>query len=70
MWIIVVSVLIGLLRFVVPSHELSWPGTYEAFAHIFVGILLTLCFNKNTRWVALISLIVITLIELFVFLAR
>jgi hypothetical protein len=24
-------------RFTVPSHALSWPGTYEAIAHLLVG---------------------------------
>lgn len=25
-------------RFTVPSHGLSWPGSYEAIAHIWVGL--------------------------------
>lgn len=41
-------------RFLIPSHTLSWPGTYEAFAHIWCGVLITLgCQGKKQAWLAL-----------------
>jgi hypothetical protein len=30
----------------VPGHALSWAGTYEAFAHIWVGVMLTKLIQK------------------------
>lgn len=73
MWVVVaLSVIVGILRFFVPSHNLSLPGTYEAFAHIAVGSLLTMvcfsCFSKKERVVAGITLAIISGIELFKFL--
>lgn len=74
MWIIVVSVLVGLGRFLIPGHNLSWAGTYEAFAHIWVGALLVFVFERNPpspiiditterrQW-AIVSLVAITVIE-------
>jgi hypothetical protein len=34
------SLLTAVGRFIVPGHGLSWAGTYEAFAHLWVGGLL------------------------------
>lgn len=63
-WIIGASVLIGIGRFSVPGHGFSWPGIYEAFAHILVGALFALCFQKSQRPVALTCLIAITVLEI------
>jgi hypothetical protein len=41
-WMTLVSVLVGLGRLTVPGHDLSYAGTYEALAHIWVGVLFTL----------------------------
>lgn len=55
------SIVIGVGRFLIPGHGLSWPGTYEAFAHIFVGVLLTLAFMKDRF--ALACVVLITVLE-------
>lgn len=68
--IILVSLLVGILRFAVPGHDLSWPGTYEAFAHIWVGALLVFCFDKSKRTIAISSLSVITVLEAVMFVLR
>jgi len=34
--------LVGVGRLTVPGHSLSWAGTYEAFAHIWIGVLICL----------------------------
>jgi len=56
-WLIVVgSVLVAGGRFTVPGHAVSWPGSYEAMAHIWVGVLLCLGFtgdHKKQAWIAL-----------------
>ena len=41
-FLIIGSLLIAVGRFLIPGHELSLPGTYEASAHIWVGVLMTL----------------------------
>jgi hypothetical protein len=60
--VVLVSVLVGLGRATVPGHGLSWPGTYEAAAHIWVGYLLGL--------IALACLVVLTGLETVAFLTR
>lgn len=61
-------------RCTVPGHGLSWPGTYEAAAHIWVGWLLAVCFRKKTepktRWTAIAALTVATVFETVMFLTR
>ena len=43
------------------AHGLTWPGTFEAFAHIFVGFLLaSAIFHKESRKLAWITLIVLS----------
>lgn len=37
-WLVAAAMAGG--RFLVPGHALSWPGTYEAFAHLWIG---TMC---------------------------
>lgn len=66
-------VLVGIGRFMVPGHGLSWPGTYEAFAHILVGMLICLgCIGqyKEDRVFAWIALAVLTALETVMFLLR
>lgn len=66
MWLIVLgSVLVAAGRFAVPGHGVSWPGSYEAVAHIWVGILICLGFTGNHRkaaWIALASTSVLELV--------
>lgn len=64
----IVSGLIGAGRFLVPGHDLTLPGTYEAFAHIWIGVLLTLSFRKN--WYALTLLVLLTILEVAMFLIQ
>jgi len=67
------SALVGWGRYMVPGHSLSWAGTYEAFAHIWVGILITMGIYEWDRYpahrcqIAWLSLFVITAIEVFLF---
>jgi hypothetical protein len=71
-YLIIISVLFGLGRFFIQGHDVSWPGTYEAFAHIWVGILLVFCFSKvkEIRWTSIISLTIITVLEAVMFFRR
>ena len=82
--ILAVSLIIGVGRFFVPGHDLSLAGTYEALAHIWVGVLLVLCCQwrgpeamtaaRERIWlypsVAIGSLTVLTAIEVVMFMAR
>jgi hypothetical protein len=47
--IAIMSLAFGIGRFYVPGHAATIPGTYEAFAHIWIGILLVYGM-KETRW--------------------
>jgi hypothetical protein len=71
-YLIIISVLFGLGRFFIQGHDLSWPGTYEAFVHIWVGILLVFCFSKvkEVRWTSILSLTIITVLEVIMFFRR
>lgn len=69
--IIIASVLVAIGRFLIPGHHLSWPGTYEAFAHIYVGAVLVMMldsrFSSNERWFAGVGLLVTTVLEVVMF---
>jgi len=66
--ILVLSFLTGALRFTVPGHGLSWPGTYEAIAHIWCGVLIaTAVLNVRLRAISLWALTVITVLETWMF---
>lgn len=68
------SVLIALGRFTVSGHGLSWPGTYEALAHLWCGFLVGVgCFaqkDQGVRWWAWAALAIISALELVAFLVR
>lgn len=66
--IILGTLLMGILRFSVPGHGFSWPGSYEAIAHIICGMLLMLACQKN--WLALEALVIVTIFEGVMFAAR
>ena len=57
------SVLAAVGRFTVPGHGVSWPGSYEAFAHIWVGVLLCLGFVGDHKRLAWIALALISVVE-------
>ncbi len=77
-WIIVISLLVAIGRFLIPGHDLSWPGTYEAFAHIWVGLLIGMCIGSvrlGTWRVAICQvpfwcLVSITVLETVMFVIR
>jgi len=70
LFILLISIAIGLGRFTIPGHALSYAGTYEAFAHIWVGVLVMLSFDARWRPLAPVALGVITALEAFMFLMR
>lgn len=66
-----VAVLLG--RFTVPGHGLSWPGTYEALAHVWVGVMLALSvtlWHKVEGKACAAALTVLTALETVMFLSR
>lgn len=67
---LLLSLLVVFGRCLVSGHGLSWAGSYEAFAHIWCGALLVLCFKCETklrRQFAIYSLVAITLFEVVMF---
>lgn len=68
--VLVGSVAVAFGRFTVPGHGLSYAGTYEAFAHMWVGALIVLAFRKDVRTAALSWLGAITALETVMFFAR
>ena len=70
-FIILSALIVGLGRFTVPGHGLSWPGTYEAFSHIWIGWMIgAAAFKKEHRALAIVLLVVLSLFELWMFLNR
>jgi len=69
--IYLLSLMVGVGRLTIPGHDLSWPGTYEAFAHIWVGMLLVFCFRRGTlQKSAIICLVITSVIEIVMFKLR
>lgn len=71
--IIASAVLVSVGRFTVPGHGLSWPGSYEAFAHIWIGVMATttyFCWRKPAGWASLIALVLTSTLETVMFLNR
>lgn len=69
--IIAGSILVALGRFTIPGHALTgWPGAYEAFAHMFVGALITLIIIHGSRKPAAIALACLSALEVAAFLLR
>lgn len=62
------SILVGIGRFLIPGHELSWSGTYESMSHIWIGVLLCLSFQKN--WFALAAVVLLSILEVVMFMLR
>ncbi len=64
--LVVATVILAMLRFQMPSHELSWPGTYEAFAHLFVGGLIgAYLATRDITFMVLVG--ILTLVEVVAF---
>lgn len=54
----------------VPGHGLSWAGTYEAFAHIWVGVVGTLAvlwWGTEAGWWCAAALLSLSLFEAAMF---
>lgn len=81
--IVLASVAVAIGRFLIPGHDLSWAGTYEAMAHIWVGVLLVftcsepykMAFRNGekisvNRFTAIICLASITVLEVVMFMLR
>ena len=59
---------VGLGRFTVPGHGLSWPGTYEAFAHIWLGWMIGMAMiRREHHMLAIVLIVVLSLFELWMF---
>ena len=64
LWLVALAM--GVLRFFIPSHELSPSGSYEAFAHLFVGGLIGVWLaTRKCKYLKIA--IFLTLIELVAF---
>lgn len=62
------TILFALGRFTIPGHALTgWPGLYEAFAHIWIGVLIGAIFWTGHKKSAAIQLIAITNLEIVMF---
>ncbi len=71
--LMILTSLVALGRFMVPGHPLSLPGSYEAGAHIWVGVLLAmsiLCWDHNLGKLALAMLLALTILETVMFLMK
>lgn len=70
---VIISILFGLTRFIVPAGELTIPLTFQAFAHIWVGLLIGLALgvtalnwlNPRVPSILLGALCVVELIAFF-----
>jgi hypothetical protein len=60
--IIIAVVLTAIARPFMPMHAVSWQGSYEATAHIFVGGLLGAWLANRERWL-LISAVGVSAVE-------
>jgi hypothetical protein len=71
-FIFISTILVIVGRATVPGHGLTWAGTYEAFAHIWVGFVFALCLwapHPNNLY-AQSALVVATLVEAIAFVKR
>jgi hypothetical protein len=46
----IVAVVIAAIRPFMPPHAVSWPGSYEAIAHVVVGSLIGAWLVNRQRW--------------------
>lgn len=63
-------------RFYVPGHGLSWPGTYEALVHIWIGYVIKMIADafqageKAKGWKITGLLVALTVLEIIMFKLR
>ena len=72
-YLIALSCLVAIFRLAVPGHDLSLAGSYEAMAHIWVGYLIGVFWlhpGVATRRVAFTCLVLTTVFEVLMFIAR
>lgn len=67
--LVLLSVVFGMLRFLMPNHALSLPGTYEAFAHLFLGGLLG-AWLESRKYIYLVLVAILTGVELVAFFTK
>lgn len=67
--LILIAVLFGVARFFMPSHALSAAGTYEAFAHLFLGGLIG-AWLVSRNWVYLFLILTLTAVETVAFFTK
>ncbi len=65
--VVLISAAVGATRFFIPSHPLSWAGSYEALAHLWVGGLIgaALATKEKTYWVPVVVLSAVELLAAF-----
>jgi hypothetical protein len=68
--ILVTALIVAAGRFTIPGHGLSYAGTYEALAHIWVGAMIVLAFDERYRAMAIAALLATTVLETVMFLRR
>lgn len=66
LFLLIVAITFGIARFFMPTHALSGPGTYEAFAHLFLGGLIG-AWLASKDWFYLALVIALTAVELVAF---
>jgi hypothetical protein len=57
------------VRFTIPSHHLSLTGSYEAFAHLFIGGLIG-AWLVSRKTLFLVMIAVMSLVELTAFFSK
>jgi hypothetical protein len=68
----IIALLTVVGRFTIPHHGLTgWPGSYEAFAHIVVGMLFGVALvSRDLRRTAIVLLVALCLLELGMFMTQ
>ncbi len=67
--LIVIAVIFGVARFFMPSHALSAAGSYEAFAHLFLGGLIGAWVVSKERFY-LFLILALSLVETVAFFTK
>jgi hypothetical protein len=67
--LIAIALLFGIARFFIPVHPVSAFGSYEAFAHLFIGGLIG-AWLVSRKWVYLSLVLALTAVETFVFFTK
>ncbi len=67
--LILIAIAFAAFRFSMPSHSLSLSGTYEAFAHLFIGGLFGAWLVSKDKFYLLL-LLGLTIIEVIAFFTK